>query len=255
MEIVVTGDSHIAMLQKGFQEYSTQFGPLNDTEFHFVPMMYSSALREPFFTEKRGHAQIKYPVGHPRPNEPWDRFVPRAFDEPGTVYVFSGPFSTRHFYRKMHWSLNRMAASRLGLDWLLRPFIKRAVRRDLQFIEAFVALVRRSAAQIIVVESCYPYRSDRHVNKYGGRNVLEVDAVYREEVARMLASLDVEAVRVPWECRDEDGFMRPEYRIKERPDDTTHANTKFGVVVIDQLVKHLNLVPKIATVESARTHS
>ena len=234
MKVLIIGDSHAAILQKGKDLMAVEDGCHAHIDITINPLGNGRLLATPFFVDRGDHAEIVNPTYRRR----FARLP--LVEEAGTsiVYGFSGPLHSSRVWRHPDWSRFAPAAVADEEAPVSAALIRRIVLDDQKYVLGLLDILMRAGKRTFVIEPPLPFRHHRALKDIRPEVLIHTDGEYRTIVRQELSKRSIPVVSVPAECIGADGFMLDSFKA-ERDNDQHHGNTQFGRLMMKAIVKFL----------------
>lgn len=223
--VLITGDSHTAMLYKGLQSICDD----SNCEIKIRPMGSGEYLRSPFYEEDGDAIRITHPTYRKR----LGRIPPSDdFDFLG----LSMPFHSARVFRHPDWQRYAPWKLATGEIPLSQGVLEQTILADQHYILSFVANLVRRGYRVFAIEAPRPFRHHPALKLTRPEVILFIDGLFRRLVSEELLTLGTKIVKLPDEAIDEQGFMKDEFR-NEQARDTHHGNAVLGGMIMEKVRK------------------
>jgi len=238
MNILITGDSHLAAIDRALVADSTL---AKSHKIHISPLGNSEASHKPYFKDGDNCVEITLS----RFKKHLDCLPPKG--EKTDVIAVSMLFHTLRFLRQSRlWSGFAPASlGKLEFHSLTQTTFRRMVLAQQQYNLELLRKLQKFIPNVIALEGPKVFSHHPALEKGDHGILMEVDRQYRSVIKAELNELNITVVECPTETYSkETGFMKPQYRPK-RVEDNHHASTEFGGLILKKLVE---------TIESSKSH-
>lgn len=234
MNILITGDSHLAAIDRALKSDSVL---LQGHDIKILPLGNAEATHNPYFADGENCIEITLD----RLQLHLSSLPPKGF-VPDVIAV-SMLFHTLRFLRQTRlWS--SFAPASLEFDdrhALSRSVLRRMVLCQQQYNLELMRKLKKYVPRVFALEGPRVFSHHTAFKKNEGQVLLEVDNQYRQTMHEELSKLKIEVIDCPSEafCR-ETGLMKPKFRTG-RADDLHHANTEFGGLVLRDMLRAISV--------------
>ncbi|MCW2305818.1 hypothetical protein [Rhodobium gokarnense] len=236
--IVITGDSHIGVLKRGYDRSPLAQG----YDILFEPIGSGAVAKEDFFNvneEKKfvRVRELKKPDGT-RLNK--GRIFPIQSlrkQKKAAHYFVSLPLNTSRILREYNWR-TYVPWNLRQADWeipLSEAAVAALIQQDAQYACGFVEALVDVGLQVAVVEAPRFFSDSPYLEKHRLEVCSHISERYRSYVKDRLRARDIDIVEQPEETIAADGTTRMEYD-HEGPKDVHHANVAFGRLMVERIV-------------------
>lgn len=236
MNILITGDSHLASLDRALEN-----DPLimRGHNIKILPLGNSEASHAPYFVENSRGVDITL-----------DRFQNYVRELPPKgmnidVLVLSMPFHTiRIAGHSLLWRKNTPHT----LDNSDKHTISYATFKHMVLSQQshnlnLLAILAKSIEKVIVIEGPRLFSHHRLFGKVEFETAIEADKLYRRVISDALLESGIPVVRCPSQTYDPDnGLMKDEFKSK-RAGDQHHANSLFSTMMLRDLIEQIESLP------------
>lgn len=226
MRVLITGDSHTAILHQGQKALAERH------EILIRPLGGGHQFPTQFFAERSGFVEIT----NLELSKQMTRLPPAdsRFDWIG----FSGPMHTVRVWRQDFRRHSPWPVANSKRDLISTALLRRVIRDDVDVQIALLDALRK-ITKVFVVEPPRPFRDHPAVQKNGEQSVLSICNAYRSYVVEQLKLRQIPIVGIdPNWCR-EDGFMDPTFK-STRAGDNHHGNLEFGREMMNRVTQFLD---------------
>lgn len=230
MNILITGDSHLAALDRALKtDHSLSCGH----DINILPLGNSEASHSPYYSEGSDCLNITL-----------ERFQTHLTQLPtpgGTtdVIAISFLFHTLRIIRQTRLWQSYVPASLKITDSrhaLSTSTFKKMVLSQQKYNLRLVKKLQDFVPHVIVLEGPRLFSHHTAFGKHDHETIIEVDQLYRKFIREELNQSGISIVHSPSETYcSATGLMKPQYKTG-READLHHANTEFGALMIRDLV-------------------
>lgn len=233
MKILITGDSHLAALDRALSaEQDLTLGH----QISIRPLGNAEAMHSLYFKDGNNCIEITLDRFKSRIDQ-----LPPIGESPDVVAV-SMPFHTLRFLRKKKmWS--DYAPASLGkteCHSITNATFKKMVLEQQKYNLEMIQLLQKYVPKVVVLEGPRIFAHHTIFENNDEEVLLEVDRLYRKIMRDELDKLNVSVIDCPVETYSANtGLMNEQYRT-HREADYHHASTEFGALTLKSLVGTLD---------------
>lgn len=234
MKLTLGGDSHAQCTLAGLRR-------LAPADFEIVGRSFGNGahLYENFFGIDGG--RIQFSVPEYRAN--WSRFTDDLDSLRDTsIFLLSLGLSSGPLLRDAMWISYDPPDFDGSGEKITRGVFQAIVEAKTKHIREFLLAFKASGAKMIAIPAPPPHRQHWCLMTHEARKLALLHRLFVTDMEAFLAKAAIAYIRSPVEAEDEEGFLKPEFRIGVPEDDPHHANTDYGELVARAAVAQAELL-------------
>jgi hypothetical protein len=233
MNTVIFGDSHAAALKVGSDVFKCNEGWPQDQRITVTRLGSADTMIRPYFIDQGEYAEITH-----QEQALCIKRLPFAETEASyDYYGFCGPLNAGRLWRKVNNWLNFSPfAGQANLAPVSTGLLKQVILEEQRYNRQLIELLKRVGVKVFVIEAPKPYKHHPVLSEVNPDVIVYIDHFYKTVMKDWLVSQDIPIISIPRQCYDSDGFMLDKFKVEQ---DGIHANKKFGVIMIKEILKFL----------------
>jgi len=227
VKLILGGDSHTVCLREAMLRLK-----LPDVQVEGTSFGTGAHLYEPFFAIEGGDIVFT----HPHYARRWLKSGNKIPLDPEAIYVLMAGLNSNAFCLDRTWRRFRPPGY-AGEEPTVSQALLRAMIANLsRYARGFYLALKERGMRVIAAPAPPPPRGHFIFERHEPAKVIHARQLYLAEMRRFFEENGIPYVLSPPEVADEDGYLKPQFRVGIPEADPHHANLDYGELVARDVI-------------------